>query len=226
MEREALISGRCRATALVLYGLALGFAPGVTGSSAAAAEEASAGPAREIVEALLEDRYHDAYQRALQTAKKARPGARILALLGLAEVKIGRYRSGEASLRRAVRLEPESSEGHLGLGLLALGRTDLEVAARHFRTATRSRRLFDEAFYALRATRLDQGDLVGAKRALRDHQARLESEGRELPARLVAGREHLDLCAAERVSRAAPGFERIVVELADRRGAGGATCTA
>ncbi|MCP4661087.1 MAG: hypothetical protein GY856_37265 [bacterium] len=173
-----------------------------------------------VVEAMVGHSFQEAHALAQRLAEAEPDNARALALLGLAELKAGRYPAAEVSLWRALALDSACPEAHLGMGHLAFGRNDLETASDHFERATASHVLYEEAYRALRIAYLDHGDLAGARRTVRAHEARLRTEGRPINARLAGRRAFLEMVDRDRVLRIPEGFEGTSVELTDREGPG------
>ncbi len=173
-----------------------------------------------VGEALAGHSFQDAHALAQRLAEAAPDDARALALLGLAELKAGRYPAAEVSLWRALALDSACPEAHLGMGHLAFGRNDPETACDHFARATASPLLYEEAYRALRIAHLDRGDLAGARRAVLAHEARLRDEGRPIPPRLAGRRAFLEKPDRDRVLRIPEDFAGTSVELSDREGPG------
>jgi len=111
----------------------------------------------------------------------------LLALLGTCAFDEGRVAEAEQAWRTALEREPRIYEARLGLGRLALGRSDWADAATHFEIAAEQRPEAPEPLEGLARARLGLGDtaeaerLAQAARRMRDQAAGHLSERDQPP---------------------------------------------
>jgi Flp pilus assembly protein TadD len=89
-----------------------------------------------VVDNLKKGEIRQATKNSVLLLEKNPKSPEAHALYGLALINCGEYEMAGTELKRALALDDESSDAHLGLGRLAFAQGDTESAIRHLYKAT------------------------------------------------------------------------------------------
>lgn len=120
------------------------------------------------IEELLAGRPFEALKHAGDAVRANPRSADALAIMGLSQLKCGEWEKAESHLKRAVSIDSQLPEAHLGLGEIAVGKMRYGDAVSHLRQATQSQAFRGEAYRVL-ASSLEAQDLHSeAEQAIRE----------------------------------------------------------
>lgn len=169
------------------------------------------------IERLLKaDDHAVALKEAAGLVERFPGSAEACALHGLALLRSAGAAAAEQEIGRCLEIDDGCAEAHLGMGRLAYGRNQLDLALEHYRKAATGGRFTGEALEAAAGVHAERGDFVAALDLAQGAAQRMDYlEGDHL-ANLTAAIEYYRFLGERKRMVLPPAFETIAIPLLGR----------